>query len=84
MAKNIPKIAKMQLSSCELRKKLSLWNCGVEVAGQHFFKNCGIAIAEVLPSSCGIAISDSKKSFARPPVLIMIYELPVTVIFYYI
>jgi hypothetical protein len=31
-------------------------------------KSCGIVIAEVLPSSCGIAIADSKKSCACPPV----------------
>jgi hypothetical protein len=42
------------------------------VAEQHFFKklrncDCGIVIAEVLPSSCGIAIVDSKKSCAFPP-----------------
>jgi hypothetical protein len=30
-------------------------------------KSCGIAITEVLPSSCGIAIADSKKSCACPP-----------------
>ncbi len=30
-------------------------------------KSCGIPIAEVLPSSCGVAIADSKKSCACPP-----------------
>jgi hypothetical protein len=30
-------------------------------------KSSGIAIAEVPPSSCGIAIADSKKSCACPP-----------------
>jgi hypothetical protein len=43
------------------------WNCGVAVAEQHFLKSCGIAIAEVLPSSCRIAIADSKESCACPP-----------------
>jgi hypothetical protein len=44
-----------------------LRNYGVAVAEQHFLKSCGIAIAEVLPSSCGIAMADSKKSCACPP-----------------
>jgi hypothetical protein len=57
-AENVPKIAELKLSSCGLLKKLRLRNCGVPVAEQHFFKSCGIAIAEVLPSSCGIAIAD--------------------------
>jgi hypothetical protein len=30
-------------------------------------KSCGVVIAEVLPSSYGIAIADSKKSCACPP-----------------
>jgi hypothetical protein len=54
----MPKIAEVKLSSCGLRKKLRLRNCGVAVAEQHFLKKCGIAIAEVLPSSCGIAVAD--------------------------
>jgi hypothetical protein len=37
---------------------LKLRNCGVAVAEQHIFKYCGIAIAEVLLSSCGIAIAE--------------------------
>jgi hypothetical protein len=49
MAESMPKIAELKLPSCGLQKKLRLLNCGV-------------AIAEVLPSSCGIAIADSKKS----------------------
>jgi hypothetical protein len=66
-AKNAPKIAEMKLSSCGLevadsQKKLGLRSCGVAVAEKHFCKSCGIAIAEVLPSRCGIAIADSKKS----------------------
>jgi hypothetical protein len=55
-AENVPKIAELKLSSCGLLEKLRLRNC--RVAEQHFFKSCGIAIAEVLPSSCGIAIAD--------------------------
>jgi hypothetical protein len=31
------------------------------------FKSCGIAIAEVLPSSCRLAIADSKTSCTRMP-----------------
>jgi hypothetical protein len=41
-----------------LQKNLRLRSCGVAVAKQHFWKSCGIAIAEVLPSSCGIVIAD--------------------------
>jgi hypothetical protein len=37
------------------------YNCGFAVADQDFFKSCGIAIKEVLPSSCGIAIADLTK-----------------------
>ncbi len=63
MAKNIPKIAEVKLSSrgfkvADLKKNLRLRNCGVAVAEQPFLKSCGIAIAEVLPSSCGIAVAD--------------------------
>jgi hypothetical protein len=67
MAKNAPKIAEAKLSSCGLQKNC---DCGIAVAEQHFFKRCGIAIAEVLPSSCGITIADSKKSCACPPLVI--------------
>jgi hypothetical protein len=71
----MPKIAEVKLSSCGLgscglRKKLRLRNCGVAVAEQHFCKSCGIAIVEVLTSSCGIAVADSKKSCACPPLII--------------
>jgi hypothetical protein len=34
------------------------------------FKSCGIAIAELFPSSCGNAVADSKKSCACPPLLV--------------
>jgi hypothetical protein len=48
MAKYMPKIAEMKLSSCGLdvadfRKNC---DCGVAVAEQHFFKCCGIVIAD--------------------------------------
>jgi hypothetical protein len=36
-------------------------NFGSTVAEQHSLKSCGFAIAEVLSSSCGIAIADLKK-----------------------
>jgi hypothetical protein len=54
----MPEIAELKLSSCGLKKKLQLQNCGIAVVEQHSFKSCGIAIAEVLPSSCGVAIAD--------------------------
>ncbi len=63
----MPKIAEVKSSSCGLQKKLQLRNCEVAVAEQHFFKSCGLAIAEVLSSGYGIAIADSKKSCACPP-----------------
>ncbi len=49
-------------------------DCGIAVAEQHFLKSCGIAIAEVLPSSCGTAIADSKK-VARAHLCILIDEI---------
>ncbi len=42
----------------------------IAIAEQHFSKSCGIVIAEVLPASCGIALADSKKSCACPPLLV--------------
>ncbi len=44
----------MAIAELRLRNNISL-------------KSCGIAIVEVLPSSCGIVIADSKKSCAFPP-----------------
>jgi hypothetical protein len=38
----------------------------IAVTEQHSFKSCGIAIAEVLPSSCGIKIADSQKKLRVP------------------
>jgi hypothetical protein len=37
MAKNMPKIAVLKLSSCGIYKKWRLWNCRVVVAEQHLF-----------------------------------------------
>jgi hypothetical protein len=55
-------------------------NCGLELANYRkiviaelqlrinsSLKSCGIAIAEVHPSSCAIAIADLKKSCVCPP-----------------
>ncbi len=68
-AKNMPKIAKVKLSSCGLEvadlklrtsEKIAIvemQSCGCGAT----LKCCEIAIAEGLPSSCGIAIADSKK-----------------------
>jgi hypothetical protein len=66
MAKNIPKIVEMKLSSCRLEVADIRKNCDCGIAELRLrnnisLKSCGIAIAEVLPSSCGIAIADSKK-----------------------
>jgi hypothetical protein len=49
----MPKIAEMKLFSCgfkvaDFRKNC---DCVISVAEQHFLKSCGVAIAEVLPSS---------------------------------
>jgi hypothetical protein len=66
-AKKLPEIVEVKLSSCGLQKKLRLRNCRVVVAEQHFLKSCGIAITKALSASCGIAIADSKKSCACPP-----------------
>jgi hypothetical protein len=49
MAKNMPKIAEVKLSSCGFKVADLKKNC-----------NCGLAVAEVLPSSCGIVVADSK------------------------
>jgi hypothetical protein len=65
-AKNMPKVAEMKLSSCGLQKNCA---CGVMVVEHISLKSCRIAIAKVLPSSCGIAIADSEKSCALPTVL---------------
>jgi hypothetical protein len=67
----MPKIAEVKLSSCRLEVAGFRKNCDCGIAelrlrSKIFFKSCGIAIAEVLPSSCGIAIADSKKKLRVP------------------
>jgi hypothetical protein len=75
MAKNMPKIAELKLSSCGLAVADFRQNCDCGIAELRLrsnisLKSCGIAIAEALPSSCGIAIVDSEKSCAYPPLYI--------------
>jgi hypothetical protein len=58
-AQNMPKIAEVKLSSCGLRKKLRLGNCGVAVVEKHFLKSCGIANCgsasfKLRNSNCGL------------------------------
>jgi hypothetical protein len=58
-AKNLPKIAEVELSSCRLKKKLRLRNCGVVVAEQQFFKKlrncyCGSASLKLRSCDCGL------------------------------
>jgi hypothetical protein len=60
------KIAEVKLSSCGLEVAGFRKNNDCGIAELRFrsnisLKSCGIAIAVVLPSSCGIAIADSKK-----------------------
>jgi hypothetical protein len=64
----MPKICR-KLRKLRTSEKLQLRNCGVTIAEQHSLKSYGIAIADVLPSSCGVAIADSKKSCACPPLV---------------
>jgi hypothetical protein len=52
----MPKIAEVKLSSCRLEVANFRKNCNCG----HFFKKFWKWIVEVLPSSCGIAIEDSK------------------------
>jgi hypothetical protein len=59
----MPKIAEVTLSSfgpkvADFRKNCDCGIAELRVAEQHFLKSCGIAIEEVLPSSCRIAIAD--------------------------
>jgi hypothetical protein len=56
----MPKIAEVKLSSCGLQKKIAI--AELRLRSIISLKSCGIAIVEVLPSSCGIAIADSIKS----------------------
>jgi hypothetical protein len=73
-AKNMPKIAEVKLSSCGLdvvgfRKNSDCGIAELRLRSNISLKSCGIVIVEVLPSSCGIAIADSKKSCACPPLI---------------
>jgi hypothetical protein len=68
----MPKNAELKLPSCELEVADFGKNCDCGIAELRLqsnmsLKSCGIAIAEELPSSCGIVIADSKKSCACPP-----------------
>jgi hypothetical protein len=63
MVLKINKISEMKLSSCGLKVADIRKNCDCGIAELRLrsnisLKSCGIAIAEVLPSSCGIAIAD--------------------------
>jgi hypothetical protein len=71
----MPKIVEVKLSSCGLEVAGFRKNNGCGIAelwlrSNISLKNCGIAIAEVLPSSCGIVIADSKKGCACPPLVV--------------
>jgi hypothetical protein len=62
----MPKIAEVKLSSYEFevadfRKKCDCRNAELQLCSNISFKSCRIMIAEVLSSSSGIAIADSKK-----------------------
>jgi hypothetical protein len=49
----MPKIAEVKLSSCGLRKKLRLRNCGVAVAEKHFLK-----VAELRLWKCFLQVAE--------------------------
>jgi hypothetical protein len=60
------KIVEVKLSSCGLEVLDFRKNCNNGIAELRLrsniaLKSCGIAIAEVPPSSCGIMIADKKK-----------------------
>jgi hypothetical protein len=60
----MPKIAEVKLSSCVLEVEDFRKNCDCGIAAWRlriniYLKICRIAMAEVLPSSCGTAIADS-------------------------
>jgi hypothetical protein len=71
MVKNIQKIAEVKLSNCKLEvvdfRKIAI--AELRLRSNISLKNCGIAIAEVFPLSCGIAIADTKKKLRVPPLL---------------
>ncbi len=72
-AKKYAKIAEMKLSSCELEVADIRKNCDCKIAelrSNISLKSFRITIVDVLPSSCGISIANSKQSCACPPLLI--------------
>ncbi len=71
----MPKIAEVEFSICGLKVADFIKNCDCGIAELQLrsnisLKSCSIAIVEVLPSSCVIAIANSKKSCACPPLVI--------------
>jgi hypothetical protein len=64
-AKNMPTIAvKLQLEVAKFRKNCDCGIAELRLRSNISLKSCGNAIAQVLLSSCEIAIADSKKSCA--------------------
>jgi hypothetical protein len=65
----MPKSAEGSSQVVDLKLRTSEKNAIEELRLQSniSLKSCGIAIAEVLPSSWGIAIADLKKSCTCPP-----------------
>jgi hypothetical protein len=60
MAKNMPKIAEVELTSSGIQKKTV--TADLRLQSNISLKSCVIATAEVLPSSCGIGIAELTKS----------------------
>jgi hypothetical protein len=54
----MPKIGEVKLSSCGFRKNCDAGIAELRLQSNISLKSCRIAIAEVLPSGCGIAIAD--------------------------
>jgi hypothetical protein len=65
-AKNMQKIAEVKLSSFGLQKIVI---AKLRLQSNISLKSCRIAIAEMLPSNCGIRIADSEKSCVFPPLV---------------
>jgi hypothetical protein len=68
-----PKIGrKLRKWSSQVSDFKKFCDCGIAMSrlrSNVSLKSCGIAIAEVLPSSCRIRIADSEKSCACPPLV---------------
>jgi hypothetical protein len=66
--KNLAKITVVKLSSWGLEvadfRKIAI--AELQLRSNTSLKSCGIAIAEVLPPSCGIAIANSQKRLRVP------------------